>query len=167
MKKSAICPGSFDPLTNGHLNIIKRGLTIFDRIVVAVAINSNKTPLFSLKERLQMLREFFADEPRVEIDSFEGLLVDYARDKKIRTILRGIRTMSDYDYEFQMALANRAIYKDLETVFMMTDIQFSHLSSTIIKDVARYSDATAQMVPELVQKHLVKKYNPKKRGNND
>ncbi|MBI4238097.1 MAG: pantetheine-phosphate adenylyltransferase [Deltaproteobacteria bacterium] len=157
---TAICPGSFDPPTNGHLNIIERGLKLFDRLVVAIAVNTSKNPLFSADERVAMLREIFQAEPRIEVDAFEGLLVDYARRRHITTILRGIRTMSDYEYEFQMALVNKAMSPQMETVFMMTEGRYSHLSSTIIKDVIRFGGNATKMMHGIVEQRLRNKLNP-------
>lgn len=162
MHRIAICPGSFDPPTNGHLNIIERGLRLFDRIIVAIAVNSSKTPLLTAKERTAMLHEIFAQEPRIEIDAFEGLLVDYAKRRAVGTILRGIRTMSDYEYEFQMALANKAMHPQLETVFMMTEGHYTHLSSSIIKDVIRFGGNTGAMIHPVVEARLRKKLGGRK-----
>lgn len=150
----AICPGSFDPPTNGHLNIIERGLRIFDRLIVAVAVNTTKQPIFTGAERVALLKEIFAGEPKIEVDHFEGLLVDYAQRCGVTTILRGIRNMSDYEYEFQMALANKAMYPDLETLFMMTEGRYTHLSSTIIKDVIMYGGKVQEMIHPIVEAAL-------------
>lgn len=155
--KKAICPGSFDPPTDGHINIIERGLRIFDHITVAVAINRSKKGLFEPKEREAMLKELFKDQPNVEVDSFEGLLVDYCRNKKVHTILRGIRTVSDYEYELQMSLANRILNPDIETLFMMTEGRFSHISSSIIKEVISFGAPGAGMIHPFVEKKLIQK----------
>lgn len=155
--KTAICPGSFDPPTNGHLNIVERGLKIFDRLIVAVAVNSGKRPIFTGKERVALLRQIFKGVAPIEVDHFEGLLVDYARRRGVTTILRGIRNMSDYEYEFQMALANKAMSARLETVFMMTEGRYTHLSSTIIKDVIVYGGKASNMIHPIVDKALRKK----------
>ena len=155
--KIAICPGSFDPPTNGHLNIIERGLNIFDRLIVAVAVNAAKQPIFSGAERVALLREIFKDQPKIEIDHFEGLLVSYAKQRGVRTILRGIRNIADYDLEFQMALANKAMYPELETLFMMTEGRYTYLSSTIIKDVIRYGGNASEMIHPMVEKKLQEK----------
>lgn len=152
--KKALCPGSFDPPTDGHINIIERGLKISDHITVAVAINSSKSAMFSAAERVEMLRELLKDKKNVTIDSFEGLLVDYCQEKKIHTILRGIRTVSDYEYELQMSLANRILNPDLETIFMMTEGRFSHISSSIIKEVIRYGGSGKAMIHPYVEKKL-------------
>ncbi|MBI2343913.1 MAG: pantetheine-phosphate adenylyltransferase [Deltaproteobacteria bacterium] len=152
--RAAICPGSFDPPTNGHLNIIERGIRIFDRLIVAVAVNMSKEPIFSAEERAAMLREIFANHPKIEIDFFDGLLAEYARKRKIHRILRGIRTMSDYEYEFQMALANKTLYPELEIIFLMTEGRYTHLSSSIIKDVVRHGGRAAEMIHPLVEQQL-------------
>lgn len=155
--KTALCPGSFDPPTNGHINIIERGLEIFDHITVAVAVNRLKKTIFSPDERVAMLRELLKDKKNVEIDSFEGLLVDYCQKKKIHTILRGIRTVSDYEYELQMSLANRILNPNIETIFMMTEGRFSHISSSIIKEVISFGGAGSGMIHPLVEKKLRQK----------
>jgi pantetheine-phosphate adenylyltransferase len=152
--KRAICPGSFDPPTHGHLNIIARGTQIFDELIVAVADNSSKTPIFSIEERIDLLQEIFADTPNVSIDAFDGLLVNFAQAKNIAYILRGIRNMSDYEYESQMALANKTMSPDLETIFLMAEGRYAHLSSSIIKDVVRHGGPAAEMVHPLVETAL-------------
>ncbi len=155
--RHVICPGSFDPPTNGHLNIVERALKIFDRVVVAVAINSSKSPIFSAEERVAMLRKIFRRQRRITVDHFEGLLVDYAKQRKISTILRGIRNMSDYEYEFQMGLANKSMHAPLETIFMMTEGRYTHLSSSIIKDVIVYGGRVSEMIHPVVERELRKK----------
>lgn len=157
MMKNALCPGSFDPPTDGHLNIVKRGLKIFDHITVAVAINRSKKTLFTPEERVEMLKELFKETKNVEIDSFEGLLVDYCHKKKIHTILRGIRTVSDYEYELQMSLANRILHPDIETIFMMTEGRYSHISSSIIKEIISFGGTGKGMIHPLVEKKLKEK----------
>jgi pantetheine-phosphate adenylyltransferase len=157
MISAAICAGTFDPPTDGHLNIVSRGLKVFDRIVIAVAINTRKTPIFTPSERLEMLREIFRGEPRVEVDSFEGLLVDYARKKKIHTILRGLRTMGDYEYESQMALANKTLDPDIEILYMMTEGKYAHLSSSIIKEILTFGGTGHGMIHPVVEKKLREK----------
>ena len=153
----AICPGSFDPPTLGHINIIKRSLTLFDQVIVAVAINRTKAPLFSVEERTDLLSKIFMEESRIQIDSFEGLLVQYAQNQNAQAILRGIRNMSDYEYESQMALANKTMAPEIETVVMMTECHFAHLSSTIIKDVIEHKNEESKMIHPLVKKALKKK----------
>lgn len=155
--RKALCPGSFDPPTDGHINIIERGLRIFDHITVAVAFNRSKKTLFEPSERVSMLKELLKQHKNVEIDSFEGLLVDYCQQKKIHTILRGIRTVSDYEYELQMSLANRILNPDIETIFMMTEGRFSHISSSIIKEVISFGGSGTGMIHPYVEKKLITK----------
>ena len=157
MEKKVVYPGTFDPLTYGHMNIIERGLKIFDRVVVAVARNTAKRTTFDVEERVSMIREIFRDRDRVEVDSFEGLLVDYMRRKKICVILRGLRTISDFEYEFQMALANKQLDQNVETFFMVTEGAFSYLSSTLIKEIVMLGGSVSGMVPELVERKLKEK----------
>jgi len=157
MCKIAICPGSFDPITNGHLNIIDRGLRIFDRLIVAIAINTSKKPIFSPEERLEMLREIFKDSKQIEVDSFHGLLVEYAKKRGVKTILRGIRNMSDYEYESQLVLANKTLEPSLEFIYMMTEGQYAHLSSSIIKEVITFGGSGHGMIHPIVEKKLREK----------
>lgn len=158
MKKNiAICPGSFDPPTLGHLNIIERALKSFDRVIVAVAINTSKKGIFTPEERVNMLKILFKNRKNVEIDSFEGLLVDYVRKKKSHIILRGLRTVQDYEYELQMSLANKKMAPDLETIFMMTEAAYSHISSSIIKEVIYFGGSGEGMIHPLVEKKLKEK----------
>ncbi len=158
MPRIAVYPGSFDPLTMGHMNIIERGLTVFDEIIVAIAHNINKKTLFTEAERLEHLRHAFAGNPRVKVDRFEGLLVHYAEQSGAKAVLRGIRTVSDYEYEFQMALANKKLYPDMETLFMMTDSAYSYLSSTIIKEISRFGGSVEGMVPPMIAAALTTKF---------
>src|SRR5712692_3937645 len=144
--RMAIYPGSFDPLTNGHLSIIQRGLQMFDGLVVAIATNSNKTPLFPVSERRQFIREACPDR-RVEVDDFHGLLVEYAKKKKVGVILRGLRAVSDFEYEFQMANMNRKLAPEIETVFMMTGEDYFYISSQLVREVARFGGNVKSMVP--------------------
>ena len=155
--KVAVCPGSFDPLTNGHLDIIERGCAIFDRVVVAVLVNADKTPLFSIEERVDIIREVFHDRPGVEVDTFHGLLVDYARRKGARAIIRGLRAISDFEYEFQMALMNRRLDHTLETVFLMPAEQYTYTSSRLIKEVFRLGGEVGGLVPPVVEDRLRQK----------
>jgi len=157
MKNAAIAAGSFDPPTDGHLNIIDRGLKIFDKIIVAVAVNTSKQPIFEPDERLEMLREIFRNEPNVEVDAFEGLLVDYARKKGVYTILRGLRTMGDYEYESQMALANKTLDPEVEILYMMTEGKYAHLSSSIIKEIITFGGSGGGMIHPVVAKKLKEK----------
>jgi pantetheine-phosphate adenylyltransferase len=159
-KVTAIYPGSFDPPTNGHLDLIERGSKIFDELVVAILRNSEKTPLFSLGERRRMLEELTSDFKNVSVDTFDGLTVDYAARVKASAVLRGIRALSDYEYELQMALMNRKLRPDLETVFMMPAEQYSYLSSRLVREVARLGGDISGLVPEIVEQRLKEKLDP-------
>jgi pantetheine-phosphate adenylyltransferase len=150
----AIYPGSFDPVTNGHLDLIERGAKIFGRLVVSVLRNVDKEPLFTLDERLEMLRGVTRQWPNVEVDVFEGLLVDYARLRDAKVILRGIRAVSDYEYELQMAMMNRKLNPDLETVFMMPALSYSYLSSRLVREIARLGGPITGLVPPAVEERL-------------
>ncbi|MBZ0253597.1 MAG: pantetheine-phosphate adenylyltransferase [Candidatus Methylomirabilis sp.] len=154
----ALYPGSFDPITYGHLNIIERAVEVFDEVVVAVAFNSRKTTLFTREERLELLGEVFGGQPKVRIETFEGLLVDYARSKDCKAIVRGLRTISDFEYEFQMAQANKTMAPDVETFFMMTDQRFSYFSSSLIKEIAMLGGDVDKMVPPQVAKRIRQKF---------
>jgi pantetheine-phosphate adenylyltransferase len=151
---TAIYPGSFDPVTNGHLDLIERGTKIFDRLIVGVLRNLEKDPLFTLVERLEMLRETTRLWPNVEVDVFDGLLVDYARQRGARVILRGIRAVSDYEYELQMALMNRKLESQIETVFMMPAEAYSYLSSRLVREIARLGGSLQGLVPPVVEQRL-------------
>lgn len=161
MKKvTAIYPGSFDPPTNGHLDLIERGSKIFDELVVAILRNAEKTPLFSLGERRRMLEELTDGFRNVRVDTFDGLTVEYAAKVKAGAVLRGIRALSDYEYELQMALMNRKLRPNLETVFMMPAEQYSYLSSRLVREVARLGGDISGLVPELVEQRLKEKLDP-------
>jgi pantetheine-phosphate adenylyltransferase len=155
----AVCPGSFDPVTNGHLDIITRATKTFDKIIVVVSKNSNKNSMFTLEERVEMLKASCAGLENIEIDSFSGLLIDYMRIKKAQIIIKGLRAVSDFEYEMQMALMNRKLNQDIETVFMMTNSKYSYLSSSIIKEVARNGGCIKGLVPDLVGEELLKRFN--------
>jgi len=157
MPRIAVYPGSFDPLTNGHVDIILRGARLFDRIIVAVLTNAEKTPLFSVDERLAIIRETFKGTPNVEADRFSGLLIDYARDKKASAIVRGLRAVSDFEYEMQMALMNRHLHPDVETVFMMPAEQYTYVSSRLIKEVVALGGDVTGLVPSGVEARLSQK----------
>jgi pantetheine-phosphate adenylyltransferase len=150
----AIYPGSFDPVTNGHLDLIERGSNIFGRLVVAVLRNAEKDPLFSLAERVEMLQEATSAYPNVEVDSFHGLLVDYARKREARVLLRGIRAVSDYEYELQMAMMNRKLEPRLETVFMLPAIAYSYLSSRLVREIVQLGGSVNGLVPPAVEQRL-------------
>lgn len=150
IERIAVYPGSFDPFTNGHLSLVRRGLEVFDRVIVAVARDSGKKPMFSLDERVEMIRDVFRGQLRVEVEGFSGLLVDYVPSKGANTILRGMRAVSDFEYEFQMALMNRKLKPSIHTVFMMTDYRWLYISSTIIKDVARLGGEIEGLVPDSI-----------------
>ena len=155
MKTSiAIYPGSFDPVTNGHLDLIERGEKMFDLLIVAVLQNAEKQPLFSVNERVEMLREVTKRWPDVEVDVFDGLLVDYARRRGAGVILRGIRAVSDYEYELQMALMNRKLEPRLETVFMLPGVTYSYLSSKLVREIARLGAPLQGLVPDIVEQRL-------------
>ena len=155
----AIYPGSFDPPTNGHLDLICRGSKIFDELVVAILRNPEKDPLFTYDERLEMLRDMTADLKNVRIDMFDGLLVDYARELRASALLRGIRAISDYEYELQMALMNRKLNPHLETVFMMPAEAYSYVSSRLVKEIAQLGGSVHGLVPDEVEKRLHRKIN--------
>ena len=151
--RTACCPGTYDPVTNGHLDIVARAATVFDRVVVAVLINPAKQPLFSLEERVAMLKEATVAMPAVEIDAFTGLLVDYARERDVTAIVKGLRAVSDFDYELQMAQMNYRL-AGVETMFMTTNPTWSYLSSSLVKDVARNGGDVSGLVPEFVAARL-------------
>ena len=150
----ALYPGSFDPITNGHLDLIQRGSALFDRLIVAILRNDEKRPLFGLEERIEMLREVSRDLPNVEVGSFGGLLVDYARNQGASVILRGIRAVSDYEYELQMAMMNRKLEPDIETVFMLPGEPYSYLSSRLVREIARLGGPVKDLVPPIVAERL-------------
>ena len=154
MKKIAVYPGSFDPVTNGHLDIIRRAAKLFDQVVVAVIRNPEKVPTFSLEERIKMLKQSIKAIKNVKIESFDGLLIDFVRMKKAKVIIRGLRAVSDFDYEFQMALTNRKMAPEIETIFLMTDYRYSYLSSSFVKQIAERGGDISGMVPNMVHKLL-------------
>ena len=153
----AVFPGSFDPLTNGHVDIITRGVRLFDRIIVAILVNAEKSPLFTMAERVEITRAVFRDLPNVEVDTFEGLLVDYVQRRHAQVIVRGLRAVSDFEYEFQMALMNRRLNGRIETVFMMPAEQYSYISSRLIKEVFSLGGKVDGLVPALVEDRLRRK----------
>ena len=158
-KTIAIYPGTFDPITNGHVDIIKRSLRMFDRIVVAIAINPGKKPLFSLEERIELIEQCFKNNDRIEVDTTDGLIVDHAVQKNACAIVRGLRAVSDFDYEFQLALMNRKLQRKVETVFLMTGLRWIYISSSIIKDAASHGGDITGVVPAHVLKALKQKFN--------
>lgn len=159
MRNKAVCPGSFDPITYGHLDIIQRAAKIFDTVIVAVLSNSSKTPLFSVEERLEQIKEATKEIPNVEVDSFNGLLVDYMRQKQASSIIRGLRAISDFEYELQNASINRKLNDSVETFFMMTNNKYSYLSSSIVKEIAKYHASVQDLVPPVVEEALKEKFN--------
>jgi len=154
----AVFPGSFDPITNGHLDIVERGLNVFDRLRLAILVNPEKKPLFSIEERVGLIRETYADNPRVEVDTFSGLLVDYAERVGATVIIRGIRAISDFEYEFQMALMNRRLNPSIETVFMMPAESYSYVSSRLVKEVFQLGGRVSELVPPAVERRLCEEY---------
>lgn len=156
-RKVAIYPGSFDPFTNGHINIIERGVRVFDKVIVAVADNSSKKTTFTIEERVEIIREVFHNRPEVGVDYFQGLLVEYARKMGTNVVLRGMRTVSDFEYELQMALSNKTLYPEIETIFMVTEGAYSHISSSLIKEIITLGGSAKGMIPEIVEKRLREK----------
>jgi pantetheine-phosphate adenylyltransferase len=158
MKKTAVYPGSFDPITNGHVDIIKRGTRMFDELIVLIAYNPNKQSLFSVTERLEMIREVIRDCRNVRADSYDGLLVEYVKREGANVILRGLRALSDFEYEFQLALINRRLNRDVETVFLMTGYKWFYTSSKIINEAASLGGSVKGLVPEIVYQRLQDKF---------
>jgi len=158
-KRIAVYPGSFDPITNGHVDIMKRGLRMFDEIIILIAYNPSKVYLFSVEERMEMIREIFQDTKAVKVDCYSGLLVDYLKISGANIILRGMRALSDFEYEFQMALMNRRQTKQLETVFLMSGFKWFYTSSKLIKEVASLGGSVKTLVPDNVNQKLMEKFN--------
>jgi len=156
--KIAVYPGSFDPVTNGHLDIIHRASKVFDKLVVAVLNNTSKNPLFSLEERVELLRQVTSDLPNVEIDSFRDLLVNYMKQKNAHLIVRGLRAVTDFEYELQLASMNRKLDDKIETFFMTSTPQYSYLSSSIVKEIARFHGPVGDLVPDEIERALRAKY---------
>jgi pantetheine-phosphate adenylyltransferase len=154
MSTLAVYPGSFDPLTNGHVDIIERGARLFDRIIVAIAVNAEKSPMFTMAERVEIARDVFRNRANVEVDTFDGLLVEYVARRQANVIVRGLRAVSDFEYEFQMALMNRQLAPSIETVFMMPAVKYSYISSRLTKEVFRLGGQVQGLVPELVEARL-------------
>ena len=155
--RTALYPGTFDPVTKGHLDIMERALRIFDSLIVAVAVNPYKNPLFTVEERVMMIQEETESWEHIRIESFDGLLIDYARNKGAQSIIRGLRAVSDFEYEFQMALTNRSLNSNIETVFLMPSEQYTYLDSTIVKEIAHLGGNVSQFVPKGVEKRLKEK----------
>lgn len=155
--KTAICAGSFDPPTFGHINIIERALNVFDKIIIAIAKNDSKSALFNFDERQDMLKNVLQNNERIEIVHFDGLLVDYAQKRGVNTLVRGIRSVADYEYELQMSLANRMLSNKIDTIFMMTEGKYSHISSSIIKQVVKLGGSGKEMIPDYVEQKLIQK----------
>ncbi|MEW9501416.1 pantetheine-phosphate adenylyltransferase [Jeotgalibacillus marinus] len=162
MASKAVCPGSFDPITYGHLDIISRGAKVFDELHIVVLNNSSKEPAFSVEERMELIRSVTKDIPNIKVDSYRGLLVNYAREVNANAIIRGLRAVSDFEYEMQITSMNRVLHEELETFFIMTNNQYSFLSSSIVKEVAHYGGDISELVPPQVEEALVTKYNVKK-----
>ena len=160
----AIYPGSFDPITNGHVDLIHRGLAIFDRVVVAVARNPRKSTLFAIDERVSMIKKTLGDNPRVEVTAFEGLLIDHVRAMGAKTLMRGMRALADFEYEFQFAHMNRRLAPEIDTVFMMTNDENFYVSSSLIKEVAAFGGNVSGLVPECVEEALKAKFAKPEKG---
>jgi pantetheine-phosphate adenylyltransferase len=161
MEKAAVYPGSFDPITNGHLDLIRRGLNVVDRIIVAVAINPAKNHMFTIEERVEMVQMAVGDNPRVSVEGFSGLLVDYLQECKTHILLRGLRAVLDFEYEFQMALMNRRLDRKVETIFMMTGYKWFYVSSRIIREVIVAGGSVTGLVPDFVNQKLQERFSKK------
>lgn len=158
----AIYPGTFDPITYGHIDVVERAAQLFPRLIILVARNTSKAPLFTDDERIRMIRQLFRNRRNITVDGFDGLLVDYARRKQASVIVRGLRAVSDFEIEFQMALTNRKLSRELETVFLVPREQYSYLNSTIVREIARLGGDVSDFVPQSVRRHLRSKYNGKR-----
>lgn len=164
MKNIGVYPGTFDPVTNGHIDIIERGLQIFDEVIVAVAVSTDKQTLFPVEERIEMINSATEGLKNLRVESFDGLLIDFVKDVQAKAIIRGLRAVSDFEYEFQMAVTNRKLLKEVDTIFLMSTVKYSYLSSSIVKEVAKYGGDIEGMVPALVSKKLKEIYGTNKGG---
>lgn len=162
--KIGIYPGSFDPVTNGHIDIIRRSAKLVDTLIVAILRNTNKNSLFSEEERIELLRNSCSDIENLQIECFSGLLVDFAKEKKANLIIRGLRALTDFEYEFQMAQMNKHLYSGIETIFLVTDVKYSFLSSSAIKEVAKFGGSINDFVPDVVVDQTLRKYKGEKQG---
>ena len=162
MKNKAVYPGSFDPITMGHVDIIRRGLKIFDKMIVAVLENPEKSPLFTTKERIDMIHKVFEEEENIQIKAFHGLLVDFAKKNRAQIVIRGLRAISDFEYEFQMALMNRKLNPDIETFFMMPNVSYTYLSSKLVKEIFMLGGCLKDLVPRYVEKKVKEKFKKEK-----
>lgn len=158
---TAVCPGSFDPVTNGHLDIIERAARIFDRVLITVFRNSSKNPLFTVEERVEMIREATSHLHNVEVESADGLLMNYVREKGAKVIIKGLRAIQDFEYEFQMGMINKKLDPEVETMFMITGGRYSYLSSSIVKELASYGTRIEGLVPKPVEERLIEKFRKK------
>jgi pantetheine-phosphate adenylyltransferase len=158
MKRTAIYPGTFDPITNGHIDLVKRGMRIFDEVIIAIATAQKKQPLFTISERLRLIKDAVRGLKNVKVEAFSGLLVEYVESKKGVAVIRGLRAVSDFEYELQMALMNRRLDRNIETVFMMPSEEYTFLTSTIIREVASFGGSVKGLVPEAVEKALKEKF---------
>ncbi len=156
--KVCVYPGSFDPITKGHMDIIERASKIFDRLIIAVLVNSNKQAAFSLDERVDLIKACISGNPNIEVDSFKGLLIDYMNQKKANVIVKGLRVVTDFEYEFQMALLNKNLDADIETIFMMTNSKYSYLSSSIVRELASLGANIDEFVPEIIKNRVLDKF---------
>lgn len=159
-RRVAVYPASFDPITNGHLDLIERASHLFDELIVAVATNVNKNPLFTVEERLEMIRDAVEESPRLRIDTMDGLLVDYAREHGAKVVIRGLRALADFEYEFEMAMMNAHLYPDIETVFLMTSAKWFYVSSSRLREIVRFGADVSEFVPKLVGEKLTRKLGP-------
>jgi pantetheine-phosphate adenylyltransferase len=158
MTRVAIYPGSFDPITNGHVDIVQRTLAIFDRVVVAIANNLRKAPLFTIEDRMRQIRDAFGEDPRVEVDCFEGLLVDYVKQRGARVVVRGLRALADFEYEFQLAHMNRRLGAGIDTIFLMTSEKDFYVASSLVKEVAQFGGDVTGLVSPMVARDLADKF---------